>query len=202
MQLSTKYGFAFLCMPKCASTSVENAISDHCNLSTGGHPSIKHINIRKYKAYIEALHMELLPKKKVETFCLMREPIEWLGSWYRYRSRKELENEKHPNHKNYTGNITFSEFLEEYLKDEKLPYAKVENQFQFVCLKDGSVGVDRIFKMEALDQVEAYLSDKIGEKIIIPRLNVSPEVAVDVDVGLCERVRDKLRKDYELYESL
>ena len=47
MQLSTKYGYAFLCMPKCASTSIEAAISKYSSISFGKNPLLTLISTDK-----------------------------------------------------------------------------------------------------------------------------------------------------------
>lgn len=203
MEMSTKYGFAFLCMPKCASTSIEVALRPYCNVSFSGEAALKHISARDFDKYIMEYYRRLLPDSQIETFCVMREPVEWLGSWYRYRGRKELRNPENILHKNYTGNITFSEFVEAYLQQQgRPPFADVGSQYRFLSMKNGSIGVDRIFPFERLDLVADYLTTKLGKKIKIRVKNASPRSVLHLDPGLYQRLQVTLQYDFELYRAL
>ena len=46
-----------------------------------------------------------------DVVSVMREPIDWLGSWYRYRTRDARKDPAHRNSANYTGNVRFEEFV-------------------------------------------------------------------------------------------
>ena len=46
-----------------------------------------------------------------ETVCVIREPIDWLGSWYRFRSRSSAPKAKS------TKGISFETFVEGYLDE-------------------------------------------------------------------------------------
>lgn len=202
MQLSTQHGFAFLCMPKCASTSIEEAISQYCSINFSKHPGLKHINARNFHKYILAYHLKIVPGKEIETFCLMREPVDWIYSWYRFRTRDELKNPKHPDHANYTGNISFSQFVDELVSRKNVPYVKVGFQKDFMLLGNGEMGVDRVFPMEKMSEVEAYLSKKTGRVISIPHTNIAPKRQFDLDDFLLNQLIQYYEKDIELYNKL
>ncbi len=213
MQLSSQHRFAFLCIPKCGSTSVEKAIAPYCKITLSGHPSLKHVNARKYQRHILPLLREVESEGHIETFCIMREPIERLYSWYYYQSREALGKPTHPNHSRYTGNITFETFVENHLSKERPNYAAIGTQYGFISLPDGSIGVDRIFRLDQMSAVAAYLSRKIGQKIQIPFLNQSPsnrrnseridlEKAMKLPSTLLERLKSHLTEDYRIYSSL
>ena len=55
MIISLKRKFAFLCMPKCASTSTENALRRLADIRIGGLPGMKHLNYRGYEKYVVPL---------------------------------------------------------------------------------------------------------------------------------------------------
>jgi hypothetical protein len=103
-------------MTKTASTSIENTLTSYCELVTRGKyaTALKHINYKKYERYIEPL-IENITGKKPETVCVMREPIDWLHSWYRYRKRDSASGSKRS-----TQNITFSEFCELYIQKKAM----------------------------------------------------------------------------------
>ena len=81
MRVNIDYKFIFLCMPKCASTSIEATLNPYSQLYTSRHPKVKHTNDSKYQRFIKPF----LNQDDIEVVCLMREPISWLHSWYRYR---------------------------------------------------------------------------------------------------------------------
>lgn len=202
MQLSTQFGFAFLCTPKCASTSIEKAIKNLCGVQFSGHRKLKHLNARTYAEKVRPIHQQLLPSIAIESFCLIRDPLDWMQSWYRYRSRRTLKNPNHPSHKHYTGNISYSEFIESYMAEgNRRPYAKIRTQYDFVRLDNGTVGVDHIFPMDRMDLVIDFIEAKTSRKIALPRLNRSPKKrsALTLDEKLEKQLCDYLANDIALY---
>ena len=43
-------------------------------------------------------------------FGIIRDPLHWVVSWFNFRAIPELSDPSHPNHKNYTGEMQFSDF--------------------------------------------------------------------------------------------
>lgn len=209
MQLSIKHKFAFLCIPKCGSTSVEKAIRKHCEMRLNGHPSIKHMSASRFKRHVRPLLHKADPNDEVETFCIMREPFDCLRSWYTYRNRSEIADPKHPRHQRHTGGVSFKEFVEGFLEGNRPESAGIGSQANFVTLGNGSIGVDRIFRLDQMEAVADYLSKKIGKKIEIPVANKSLGVrikskpgAFDLPEPLMTRLMAHLEPDYAIYKSL
>ena len=200
MQMSTKYGFAFLCMPKCASSSIEAATRKYCNINFSGFPALKHINAQLFSDKILAAHQSLCPSANIESFCLMRDPLQWIESWYRFRARNELKKQSHPNHINYTGNISYNDFIKSYLsKGRKEPYARLGTQYNFLKLSNGEIGIDHIIPMNRMDLVSEFLSKKIGVLVKIPQKNVSPVLSINLDKDLEAKLRQRLSYDIKIY---
>ncbi|MEP2773885.1 MAG: sulfotransferase family 2 domain-containing protein [Fulvivirga sp.] len=201
MQLSIKHKFAFLCMPKCASTSIEYVLRDYCDVDIHNPPALKHININTYNQYVKSLYTNKLNfKKKIETFCLMRNPIDWVFSWYRYRSREALSNPSHPMHDRYTGKLSFEEFVNEMIKPNPARYARIGNQSNFFSIK-GKKAVDRVFKLEEMNKVEKYLSSKLKIEIAIPKKNVSPKNNMQkvISVEVLSLLESHFEEDFRNY---
>ena len=209
MKLSIRHKFCFLCIPKCGSTSVERAITPYCETKLGGDASLKHLGVAKFERHIRPLLKRVDPDRKIETFCIMREPFDRLKSWYQYRSRPALANADNPRHYKFTGAISFAEFVEGYLEGNQKETVGIGSQWNFVTIADGSIGINRIFRLDQMDSVAAYLSEKVGEEVLIPVANQSVTGKKKSDPAefhlpdaLMARLRNRLAKDYALYERL
>ena len=110
MLISLKYNFIFFSNPKCATTSIENAIKKYREISLnsvniGG----KHISPHKFKQSWEPFLKEQYPKSiSYQKICTCRHPISKMISWYDYRCRKKLLSTQRKNR--YLGNIPFEEW--------------------------------------------------------------------------------------------
>ena len=204
MQLSSKYGFAFLCMPKCASTSIESALSRFCNIQYSGHPGLKHLNAKTFVDSILPVHRKLVPAAHMESICLMRDPLDWIESWYRYRHRDGLRNPNHPNHSRSTWNMSYDEFIAEYVAEgPRKPYANLGTQFRFLTLGDGQVGIDHIIPMNRIDLFEDFISEKLGERISIPSKNTSAKMNLSIEDPTLEfKLNKHFAQDIILYNFI
>ncbi len=195
-------GFVFLAMPKCGSSAVESAIGRHAGVAfTGG--GLKHICMTDFERLVVPLleHGGFGPKS-YEVVCLFREPVDWVYSWWRYRSRPDLAEHRSARRENFTGNVSFEEFAEAYVH-RATPYARVDgvSQSAFVRSTSGLVGVDRIFRYEQMDAFVAYLEDKLQRKVRLDRINVSPERPVQLSQGAYDRLVTHLEPEYAIYEG-
>jgi hypothetical protein len=64
------------------------------------------------------------------------------------------------------------------------------------------VGVDRLFRYEAIGTFVHFLEDRLGCEIILPRLNVSPEGATELSAPTAALLREAAAEDFELYATL
>jgi hypothetical protein len=132
----------------------------------------------------------------VETFALIREPLDWLGSWYRYRSRDDLVG-----HENSTRDVSFSEFVTEWLGDAPAPFAKIGSQANFVTDKVGKVGVDHLFRYEAPQKYLSFLGARLARDILPKQCNVSPKMDLVLDSALKTRLLADKQRDFEIWEN-
>lgn len=203
MHLSIKYGFAFLCVPKCASSSIEAVLDDFSEVRFGGNPHLKHMNANELETVILSHIRSKISDARVERFCVMRNPTDWVFSWYRFRQREVLKNPNHPGAANYTGNISFNEFVSAYLNKENRPsFADITTQRNFFLMPDRSLGVDYVFSMDRLDLVEEFISNKIGREVRLPVRNVSASANYELEQKLLQELRDFLRLDYEIFQQV
>lgn len=192
MNLSEKHGFVFLCMPKCASTSIEGTLGSYCSLNYKATAKQKHIGLADFK--------KTFPQySQLETICIFREPTDWVGSWYRYRRRSQ--NKGRPT---WTGDITFDQFIEGYLSEDLPRFANwnLPTQSDFVVNSSNDVGVDLIFDMNRIDLIAEYLSDKFKTKITFPSKNTSPKMELELSSHLVDPLMSKLERDLKIYDII
>jgi hypothetical protein len=130
---------------------------------------------------------------------VIREPIDWLSSWWRYRSREELANPSHPNHRNYAGHVSFEQFARAYMKGDE-QFARVGRASRFARPRPGEPEVDHVFRYERLDLLIDFLCEKVGEDVEVGVKNVSPRLSFSLSES-CEReLREFLAPEYHIYE--
>lgn len=171
MLISLRHNFAFFCTPKNASNSVEAMLKPYADIHLLGSPQVRHTNVRDYERYISPYLQSVAPDNAVERIALIREPVAWLYSWYRFRARSALRDGQSLNS---TAHLSFAEFIDEYLTVSPRPFAQVGTQLEFVTAADGGLGIDRLYAYENLDELVAYFSALVGSELAIRAINVSP----------------------------
>lgn len=196
MLISIQKNLAFLAMTKTGSTAIEKELAPHCDIVFSGDPRIKHIQLRRFDRFIRP-YLAKVGIKELETVCLFREPVDWLGSWYRYRSRPKLDG-----HVNSTKGLTFEQFVLEYMSETPAPFAQVGRQSRFVQTKNKTIGVDRIFRYEDFQEVEDFFSQRFSTELNFQRLNTSPKAELTLSDHVTRQIHDYLADDYDIFETL
>ncbi len=196
MLISLQKKLVFLAMAKTGSTAIEQEVAPYCDIIFTGDPRIKHMQVKKFDRFIRPF-LGSVKCKDLEIVCLFREPIEWLGSWYRYRSRPSLNGNK-----NSTKGISFEDFVVAYMSNDPKPFAKVGQQSNFVRRKNGEIGIDTMFRYDQFPLFEAYISDRFSQKFDFKTVNASPLSKLDLSDDTSRKVSDFLATDYEIYESI
>lgn len=202
MMMSPEFGFAVLATPKCGSSALERALAPVCPLRFTGHPQLKHLTARHYHEHLAPYFRDHMPWMEVEVIAVIREPVDWLFSWYRFRSRPELRDPAHRKHAVYTGDMSFEAFVTAYLEPDPPRFASLVNrsQAEFLSLRDGRPGVDRLWAYEHLEDLVARLSGRVGQGLSLKKVNRSPERRNDLPAGLERTLREALARDGAWYE--
>ncbi len=196
MLIFWKQRLVFLANTKAGSTAIEMALESLAHVAVTRPPVLKHTPAAAYTRFI-APFLEATSGATFTTVALMREPVDWLGSWYRYRMRPEL-----PRDMAHTEGLDFATFVEGYLARPQAAYAQLGTQSQFLTDPEGRPIVDRLFRYEEMGLLIDFLEDQLGCEIILPRVNVSPPAPVDLPADLRARLQAYLAADYALYQSL
>jgi hypothetical protein len=196
MMIFIKEKLVFFATPKTASTSIEMALGSSCDIRLSKTPNAKHTPYRKYQRLLEPFVMTLTGDEP-DSVAVVREPIDWLGSWYRYRSRDELKGSS-----NSTAEISFDAFVEAYLSDDPPEYARVGSQSKFMSDKDGQVGMSHLFRYEDLDKLVRFLQNRLNRQFTLGHANTSPAAALVLSPALRTALEQAHPMDFETYARL
>ena len=194
--------FIFISNAKCASTSVEAVLEKHSHIVIKDPPYLKHMSYLEMVDNFDFLFSkEGFEPNTFYKFAIIREPIDWVISWFNYRSREELKNPAHKDRGTYLGNITFDEYIEHIDKDW------ITNQSYRFVDRQGKNVMDFMIRYENLEKDFQYVMSQIGieEKIIIPHKNKSSNIRItkkDVSKETKEKIKVFFHKDYEFLEEL
>lgn len=196
MLIFWKERLVFLSTPKTGSTSVETALESMAHVAMRRPPELKHMSAGQYRRHMAPL-LEQAAGDRFTTIAMMRDPLDWIGSWYRFRQRDDIALRAVS-----TRNLSFEEAVQGYLGDPPAANMDVGTQGQFLCASGDEPLVDMLFRYEAIDDFVDFLEDRLGCEIILPRLNVSPSAALDLSPPLRQRLRDHLAIDHAIYQRL
>lgn len=185
---------AFLATPKTGSTAIEAALESLAAVVIQRPPVLKHTTSQRFHRFLGP-YLEVASGSPFTVVALMREPVDWLGSWYRYRQRDDVTDPA----KRTTG-ISFDTFVNAYCENTPPEFAAVGSQSRFLQSKHGK-GVDRIFRYEQIETFIDFLEDRLGCEIILPRLNVSPAASLALAPATLTRLHEKAAADFALHAS-
>ena len=189
-----RQGLVFLATPKTASTAIETALAPHAAVVITRPPQLKHTNMQKYQRQLAPFLGD--PKgEKLATCALMREPMDWFGSWYRYRQRPGETPDK------TTREMSFDDFIRGYMQADQPEFARVGAQANFLA-PEGFRRVDHIFRYDQMDRFLRFLEKRLGMTIELPVENVSPQGNPVLSPQVEAALRRHAARDFALYDSL
>lgn len=182
-------------VPKTGSTSLENAIGPRASLVVRRPPKMKHMPVGNYKRFFKPMDREF--GREPDFMAVVRHPVDWLGSWYRYRHREDLAG-----HPNSTRDRSFDDFILEYCKDAPAPFADVGSQFRFVMVKKYTeIGVDHLFRYEAQEAIRQFIVARLGFDFDLPRLNVSDRMPLELSPKVEAHLRKTKSEEFWLWDQ-
>ncbi len=134
---------------------------------------------------------------EMETIAVMREPVSWLGSWFRYRQRPFMKGRP-----NATFDMSFDDFVRAYVKAEPSGVANVGSQAKFLEPRPNGTKINRLFRYEEPETLHAFLEDRLSLTLSLGRENVSPNMELTLSPGVEARLRQKHAEDFRLYEGI
>jgi hypothetical protein len=182
MLVFAKEKLVFLAMPKTGTTALETALAPRSDIAIRNPPILKHTPAYRYNRFVKP-YLEKSGLKNMKLICVVRHPIGWLGSWYRYRQRADVNGHHHS-----TKTKTFIDFVNEYTRCEPAGWAKVGNPTKFLRIDSGEMIVDHLFQYEQMDKLIEFFENRLNFIITLKQRNVSP----NGDLSLSEWTESKL----------
>lgn len=174
MLVFSQKNLAFLSMPKTASTSYIHALSPYATITVKGPPNFKHMSLQKFDKVLRPV-LEHNSQKTIETLAVIRHPLDWMSSWYRYRLRDSLDCSE-----NSTAGITFDEFVEHYMRNDPPRFARVGNQSSFLKPAGDRPKITHLFQYEDQISLVEFLKNRLEKEFELPVTNVSPKIRVQI----------------------
>lgn len=183
-------------VPKTGSTAYHLALRRKADIVLSGRAGIKHLTVRKYDQhfapYLAAAH-GLVP----ERVAVIRDPLEYLRSWYRYRQRSDG-----PAGRKQVHDLSFDDFVLAALAPRPAAFAKVGSQRAFVSSRKNEIRVNHLFAYERPVVFRDFLQARLGYAVKPGQKNVSPPV----DTAISDAVLDQLRKaqaaEFALHDAI
>lgn len=195
MLVFAKEKLVFLALPKTGTTALEAALEPMAAMVMRNAPNLKHTPGFRYEKYLKT-YLGKCGLTNLQTTCVIRHPVDWLGSWYRYRSRPAKDGAT-----NSTKDMTFDAFVAEYASDTPADWARVGHPPRFIRNNDGQIMVDHLFQYEQMDLLVAFLQDRLGKIIDLPTRNVSPSKDMDLTTATSALFEAKHAQMFEDWEA-
>lgn len=182
-------------VPKTGTSAIDQVLAPHADVAITGPPILKHLPVYRYNRFITPL-WEAVEAEEFETFAMIREPLDWLGSWYRFRTRPNLNGKA-----NSTLHVTFDEFVGEALKGKPAAFANVGSQEKFLSGGLGHNGVDHLFQYEQMPLALAFLQKRLRIDMTLSQVNTSPTMPLRLGDKITEKFHRKKAAEIALWQS-
>lgn len=195
MLIFHRFGLVLLSVPKTGTHSYIDHLHHRADIVIKHPPALKHMGMARFNTVMRPL-LET-PRHRLETVAVIREPLDWLWSWYRYRARPEIVGQP-----TSTAAISFDDFVAAYLAETPPPFARIGRQSHMIWDAGRRQRADHLFRYDRLDLLNAFLGARLGMAVgPTARLNPSPEGRMRVAPATLDLLADRYQFEYELYDA-
>ncbi|WP_417723623.1 gamma-glutamyl kinase [Salipiger sp.] len=188
-----KARLVILAVPKTGTSAYEAALAPHASMAVLDPPELKHAPLYRYNRFFRPM-FDKVGGEEMELMAVVREPVSWLGSWFRYRQRGFLDGRPVS-----TRGMSFDRFVEAYLQDARPPFADVGSQATFVEPRPNGTSVRHLFRYEHQERITGFLEDRLGLRLELPRSNVSPQGDPSLSPAIRARLQEVCAADFEVW---
>lgn len=190
-----------LSQAKTGSVALENALLHLSDWAIRRPNALKHMTYGTFSERFAPLLQELggLKRTDYEVVAVMRQPLDWFGSLYRFNTRETWGSEAERQNR-YLGDMSFDAYVREICTRYKDRTRQVDSgsPCRVALAADRTIGVDRMFPYEDLSGLLDLLAKRTGEVLTLKRVNVSPER----ELPLSDEMRAKFARTYALETRL
>lgn len=190
-----KQRLVFLAVPKTGTSAYEAALTPFASMIVNDPPELKHAPVYRYNRFFRPM-FDKVGAEQMDIMAVIREPVSWLGSWYRYRQRGFLDGRP-----TSTKGISFDDFCQAYATGDRPPFANVGSQAKFVEPRPNGVSVTHLFKYENQAGLIEFLEDRLGVTLDLPRSNVSPRRDLVLSEDTEAKLRRKCADDFSVWDQ-
>jgi len=191
VQIYFKQNLAFLAVPKTGTTAYEIALRNEADIIFAKRR--KHMTAgqfqRRMMPFLKGFY-DLEP----ERMAIMRDPIEQIRSWYRYRSATKRKN-------NVAGR-SFDEFVLATLQDPQPPFAAIGSQYGFLTMVDDSIPLEHLFAYETQKVARRWWEERVETHLKFPRKDVSPDAPAPLSPHVEAKLRAARAPEFALYDRV
>lgn len=185
----------FLATPKTGTMAIAAALESLAAVSIARPPALKHTSVRRYHQFLHP-YLKAASGGDFNVVAMIREPRDWLGSWYRFRQQDGITDAQES-----TADVSFDEFVQAYCREARPEFANVGSQAEFLAPSNAN-WVDQLFRYEDISAFVHYLEEKLDCEILLPRLNVSPPGSLELRAKTEALLHSFAAKDFAMYRTL
>jgi hypothetical protein len=191
-----KERLVLLSVPKTGTHAYTQALTPLASMVVTDPPDLKHAPVYRYNRFFRPM-FDKMGGEDLELIAVIREPISWLGSWYRYRLREELAGKPAS-----TRDVTFDAFVRAACHEKPPAYANVGSQAKFTESRPNGTAVSYFFRYEDQIGLRTFLRDRLGPLPDIPLANVSPAESLTLSAETEAYLREHRTADFALWSSI
>ncbi|MDM8167802.1 sulfotransferase family 2 domain-containing protein [Roseovarius sp.] len=186
----------FLSVPKTGTTAWQAALEPLATMVVRDPPELKHAPVFRYNRFFRPM-LEKFVGEDLTVLAVMREPVDWLGSWFRYRQRDFLKGQR-----TSTQGLSFDAFVQGYMKGDRPAFANVGSQAKFLEPQRNGTAATHLFRYEDQPGLKAFLEERLGTSLETEVRNASPSMRLDLSPEVAEKFRRKFDYEFALYEGI
>jgi hypothetical protein len=194
MLIFSAENLAYLAVPKTGTTAVELALKARADIVFAR--GRKHMPAQRFHAKV-APFLDSAFGLRPDRIAVMRDPVDQLGSWYRYRTTADMRGSDRS-----TADISFDQFIHDVIKDDPPPHAGVGSQFRFITSGQGDVLVHKLFAYEHRPKFHGFLEERFGEGLEFKIRNVSPDGETALEPATLAKLRTARAEEFALHDRL
>jgi hypothetical protein len=198
MLISVQKRFVFVANTKAASTSIEAMLAPHAEIARPGGARLKHISLGTIRYdYGFLFDLPEYPFESFFRFGVFRDPVDWLGSWFRFRKGNQVEAP-------LPAEMTFAEFWA--MKDWNIRRTDGEPLLQrdMFCDGRGELMTDILLPYDRIDALLPQVMAGLGIEGQLRRLNVSVlgRDELQIPAALHDEIREYYAADYRILDDI